>query len=123
MKHSDLSVLSNEVLVARFRDTALEENEALLDSDIVTVNRLVEERMAIDAELRVRGTEARKALLILLDDDDWRVRFEAARMCLAVAPERALTVIKEVKASEYMPVAAEASATLRNLADGIFKPT
>lgn len=77
---------------------------------------------AIDQELRRRGPEARKALAVLLDDDDMRVRYEAARRLLAVVPERALATVQAVANRHFMPVSGEAGMTLQFLADGVFKP-
>ncbi len=122
MKHGDLVAQSNEALVAQFKDYALQTSSALLGSDVGAANRLYDQMEAIGAELRSRGEGARKALLRLLDDRDLRVRFEAAVRLLSVDRQKALVALKEVQSSHLMPVAAEASFALRNLAEGVFKP-
>ena len=123
MKTPNVNALSDSDLMAQFRQHALDMSEVLLDSNIRAENRLVDKMKAIDDELRRRGSSARKALLVLLNDEDLRVRYEAARRSLAVDRDIALKVLREVQASHYMPVAAEAGLTLSHLEQGIFKPT
>lgn len=122
MSATDLTRLKNEDLVVRFREHALKKSDVLLDSNTRAANRLVDKMYAIDQELRRRGPDARKALTALMDDPDIRVRYEAARRLLAVAPERALATIQAVENQHFMPVSAEAGMTLLALTEGIFKP-
>jgi hypothetical protein len=122
MKNTNLTKLDESALVAQFKDYALRTASVLLDSDVGAANRLYDQIEAIDAELRSRGTDARRALLPLLDDQDLRVRYEAAVRLLNVDRQKALLALKEVQRSHRMPVAAEASFALRNLAEGVFKP-
>jgi len=123
MKRPDLQLLTNEELVARFRQLALDKSKYLLDSNTRAVNRDYEKMKGIEEELRRRGPEARKALAVLLDDEDLRVRYEAARRLLAVVPERALATVQQVENEHFMPVSGEAGMTLLALENGIFKPT
>lgn len=122
MSRTNLSQMSNGELVERFRALAIEKSKVLLDSDTAAANRIYDRMEAIDQELRRRGPEARKALLVLLDDRDCRVRFEAAQQSLAVAPQKALETIKQIAASHFLPLAGEAGMALEFLAEGIFKP-
>ena len=122
MSITNLSRLNNSDLVERFRALAIEKSKVLLDSNTAAANRIYDRMEEIDQELRRRGSDARKALLVLLDDRDRRVRFEAAQKSLAVAPQKALETIKQIAASHFMPLAGEAGMALEFLADGIFKP-
>jgi hypothetical protein len=123
MSGIELKTLNNEQLVDWFRNRALYKVIALLDSDIPNVTKLYWEMEAIEDELRSRGMTARKALIRLMDDENIRVRYEAARRLLAVAPEKALQTIKHITATHKMPEAGEAGMTLSNLEKGIFKPS
>jgi hypothetical protein len=123
MNNRDLKHMSEAALITQFRSHALEQEAALLDSDTAKYNRLYKKIQAIDSELRARGSEARKALLVLLDDPNLRVRFEAARRCLAVDRERAIEALNGIVASHQMPEEGWAGMTLQLLSDGIFKPT
>jgi hypothetical protein len=123
MKKRNLKQLSEAELVADFRECALETVEAKLDSNRRRITRLFHRFHTIQAELIERGPEARRALLTLLDDPHLRVRYEAARRCLALDKDRALGVINEVVRSRKMPEAGEAGMTLLALEQGIFKPT
>lgn len=123
MTSADLKKIDDRRLAERFRDAARAKSAALLDSDTRLANQLFDEMTAIDNELRSRGQAARRALLVLLDDGDLRVRLEAAQCSLAVDPERALATIKDVAASHKMPEAGEAGMALLALEQGIFKPT
>jgi len=122
MSRIDLRQLTNEVLAERFRALALEKSEALLESNIRAANRIFDKMHAIDQELRVRGIDARKVLIPLLDDPDMRVQYEAALKSLAVAPQRALATIQAIAKRHLMPVSGEAGMALQALEDGIFKP-
>lgn len=123
MNGRDLKKMPEQALVHQFREFALDQESALLDSDTAKYNRLYKKLEAIESELKVRGPEARKALLTLLDDANLRVRYEAARRLLAVNRHAALTALNEVATSHQMPEQAEAQITLSNLEHGIFTPT
>lgn len=123
MSSGDLRSLSEQQLIERFRQHALDQESALWDSNTRKYNRLYDKIKAIENELRARGPEARKTLLVLLDDPNLRVRYEAARRCLAISPERAMAALQTIVASHLMPVAGAAGMTLENLKSGRFKPT
>lgn len=114
--------LTNEELVERFRQFALDKSKALLDSNTHEANRIFDRMEAIDRELRRRGLEARQALAVLLDDSDIRVRYEAAIELLAVVPDKALATVQAIANRHLMPVSGEAGMALYALERGIFKP-
>jgi hypothetical protein len=123
MSPNDLRSLNERQLVERFRHLALEQESALLDSNTRKYNRLYDKIEAIESELRARGPEARKSLLVLLEDSNLRVRYEAARRCLTVSPERAMIALQSIAASHLMPVAGDAGMTLERLKSGQYRPT
>ena len=123
MTEVNLKTLSESELTARFREYALEKETALLDSETTKFKGIYKKLQSIDAELRARGPAARKALLILLNDENFRVRYEAAVRSLAIAPERARAVLQEIADSHLMPEAGDAGMTLLELDRGVFKPT
>jgi len=118
----DLRTMGDQQLVQRFRQHALDQESTLWDSNTAKYNRLFDRMQAIEDELRSRGPEARKALLVLLDDPNPWVRYKAAHECLAIARERAMVVLRAIAASHLMPVAGHAGMTLENLESGQFKP-
>ena len=123
MSKARLARLSNAELVALFREYAIMQERVLLDSNTRKYNKLYDKMAAIDAELRGRGLEARKALLTLLSDKNGRVRYAAAVKSLGVDRDRAIAALREIEAFCKMPEAGDAGMTLLHLERGIFKPT
>jgi len=123
MSGTGLKKLSNGELVARFRDHALQQEAAQLDGDAGKYRSLYQKMKSVDAELRARGQDGRRALLPLLNEQNMRVRYEAAVKLLAIVPERARAVLEEIAQSQVMPEAGDAGMMLLNLQKGIFKPT
>jgi Domain of unknown function (DUF2019) len=123
MRGAELKKLSTSELAARFRDYALQQEGAQLDGDTGKYRGLYQKMESIDAELRARGQDARRALLPLLNEQNMRVRYEAAVRLLAIVPDRARAVLEEIAKSQVMPEAGDAGMMLLNLQKGIFKPT
>jgi hypothetical protein len=73
--------------------------------------------------LRERGCEARLALTELYGHPNLQVKLQAARVTLGVAPTEARQVIEAISKTGWMPQAADAKGTLRNLDSGFLKPT
>jgi hypothetical protein len=121
--NSNLTHATERELVQQFRAYALEQEAALLESNTARYNRLYKKIKSIDSELRARGPEARKALLVLLDDPNLRVRYEAATRCAAIDRARVVSALKQIVASRQMPEEGWAGMTLWYLETGIFKPT
>lgn len=120
---TDLGQMSERELVAQFRYCAFQKFLMLLDSNVRRVTKLYWEMEAIESELNSRTPDAREALAALLNDQNYRVQYKAAIRIAGVDRAKAIEALKRIAESEYMPEAAEARGTLRNLADGIFKPT
>jgi len=123
MSNPRLARLSNAELVELFREYAVMQQRVLLDSNTRKYNKLYDKMAAVDAELRSRGLEARKSLLALLSDENFRVRYAAAVKSLGVDRDRAISVLREIEASHMMPEAGAAGMTLLHLERGVFKPT
>jgi hypothetical protein len=123
MSRDNLKHMSDAALISEFRGHALEQEAALLESNTARYNRLYKKIKSIDSELRARGPEARKALLVLLDDPNLRVRYEAAARCVAIDRARAVSTLKQIVASRQMPEEGWAGMALWYLETGIFKPT
>lgn len=115
--------MTESELVELFRSYALEQERALLHSNTKKYNRLYDQMVAINEELKARGMEARRSLLQLMDDQNLRVRYSAAVKSLAVDRERAVAALQSVVASHMMPEAAQAESALDFLNRGIFVPT
>ncbi len=120
MKKGKLDKLTDPELVAEFTTAAESLGQAIKEFDpgISEAGRLV----AIDAELRTRGTAARLSLLPLLDEKDRVVRYYAAQHLLGIVPERAREVIEDTANCWFDSIAADARITLCRLASGEYKP-
>lgn len=90
----------------------------------------------IEDELKARGSEhsrdlmplashgdQRRALLSLYDHPNLQVRLIAVTNSLALAPEEDRRVLQAIADSREYPQAGDAGMCLRNLDEGIFKPT
>ena len=122
-KPNKLKAMSVEQLVERFTVLSLGQDEALLKDEIVKFNVLYDQREAVEQELKAREGDQRKALLSLYGHQSMQVRLNAAKSTLAVAPEAARCELRAIAASREYPQAADAGMCLRNLDEGIFKPT
>lgn len=123
MKQASLQSASVDELVQRFAAIALEQDDALLDSNISKVNRLFWQLDAVKSELRARAGDQRRALVRLYNHPNAQVRLKAAKATLAVAPEAARRLVETIAESNEFPQAGEAGMCIYNLDEGIFKPT
>lgn len=74
MKRVNLERLTVNELVERFASLALEQDKALLDSDISKASRLYWKLEDVEAELKAREGDQRRALLKLYDHPNAQVR-------------------------------------------------
>ena len=123
MKRVNLQRLTVDEFVQRFASLALEQDDALLDSNISKVNRLFWKLQDVSAELKARDGDQRRALLKLYDHPNAQVRLKATKATLAVAPEVARRMLETIAESREFPQAGEAGMSIDNLDAGIFKPT
>jgi hypothetical protein len=123
MKRTNLEEMTVDQLVDRFVSICLDQDQALLYSDIAKFNRLFKQMRATDDELKSRPGDQRRALLALYTHPNAQVRLQAARASLAVAPDAGRSLIETIASSRKYPQAGDAGMTLDALDQGIFKPT
>jgi hypothetical protein len=123
MKRRNLESLSVPDLVDRFATIALEQDRALLYSEIAKFNRLFEKMNRVEAELKSRSGDQRRALMTLYEHPNSQVRLKAATATLGVTPEGARALIEDIASSRKFPQAGDAGMTLDALDRGIFQPS
>jgi hypothetical protein len=122
MKHSKLIGFSVSQLASLFAAIGVEEDKAEKADDVVKRNRLAEEMHAVQAELKGRPGDQRRALLPLYNHRNMQVRLMAAEYTLAVAPMEARQLIEAIAASNHFPQAGDAGMCLSMLDQGKFVP-
>ncbi len=123
MNRVTLEEMAISELVDRFAAICLDQDRALLYSEIAKFNQLYRQMAAVRDELKQRPGDQRRALLALYDHENAQVRLQAATASLAVAPDEARKLIETIASSRKFPQAGDAGMTLVNLDRGIFKPT
>jgi hypothetical protein len=123
MKKRALASATTERLVGLFVELCLEQDEQQERGDVREVNRLFDEIEAIKQELKTRPGDQRGRLMQLYKHENMQVRLKAANATLAVAPHAARATLEAIYASGWLPQSADAASMLRNLDEGIFKPT
>jgi hypothetical protein len=122
MKSVNLGHLTANQLADRFAEIGVEQDHALLTNNFRKFNELFDQKEEVEAELRLRPGDERTALLGLYDHNNMQVRLNAAKATLAVAPERARSLLQSIVDSKYYPQAGDAGMCLWNIERGIFKP-
>ena len=122
MSRSSVEAMTATELVARFVDIGISQSLALDRLDSRDFNAHVEELIAVTEALKRRESD-RRSLVALLDHVDLQVRLNAAKATLATSRKRAIRALGEIAATRRMPQAADAAGCLRNLSDGVFRPT
>ena len=123
MKQVGVQQMTERQLVDRFAAICVDQDRALLYSQIAKFNKLFSEMVAIGDELKRRPGDRRKALQPLYRHANAQVRLQAARVTLAVAPDDARQLIEAIANSRRFPQAGDAGMTLWNLDRGVYKPT
>ncbi len=123
MNWAELQEMTSEQLVGRFTTLALAQDQALLMDDIAEVNRLYRQLKKVESELKARDGDQRRTLLSLYDHPSAQVRVKAVKATLAVAATEARRQLQIIADSREYPQAAEAGMSIRNLDQGIYKPT
>src|SRR5262245_28873078 len=103
MRATRLDSMSTEQLVERFAAIALDQDRALLYSDIRKYNRLFDQMEMVEAELKLRSDDQRRALLSLYNHANAEVRLKAAKATLAVEPALARNMIETIANSRKYP--------------------
>jgi Domain of unknown function (DUF2019) len=123
MKRTNLPDMTAGELVERFIVIGLDQDKALLRGEDAKFNRLFDEMVAIEDELKIRDGDQRRELLSLYNHPNAQVRLNAVKATLAVAPEFARRTLQAIADSREYPQAGDAGMSLLNLERGIFKPT
>jgi hypothetical protein len=122
MKRAKLKDMTVKQLVERFATIGVEQDQAILRGQHARFNRLFDEMMAIQDELKTRADDQRRELLSLYNHPNAQVRLNAAKVTLAVAPEPARKALQALADSREYPQAGDAGMSLDNVELGIFKP-
>ncbi|MEP9369060.1 DUF2019 domain-containing protein [Xanthobacter sp. VNH20] len=118
----NINEMQTDDLVEEHAHIGVLQYSALDDSDIRKYNRLFEEKVKIEDEMKARSGDQRRALMVLYGYPNMQVRLNAATATLAVAPEAARRLIEEIYASGWPPQAYDAGMLLSSLDDGTFNP-
>jgi hypothetical protein len=110
-------------LVEQFTEIGLAQDHAMLYSENAKFNRLFDTMTAVEAELKSRAGDQRRALLPLYKHPNIQVRLKAATATLAVEPQIARRELEGIASTQLLPQAGEAGMRLLNLDMGVFKPT
>lgn len=113
MKARSLTSASIPELLDSYRRAAKIHASCTLSGDNETGNPQADTIASIYRELRVRGDDARRALLDLLEDEEIGVRFWAAAHALEIAPAKGVSVLEALALSEPWQVATSAETTLK----------
>ena len=119
----DLRVTSTEDLVILYRDSCIAFSMDIDAERIAPLRRRFDAIMAIEAELKSRPGDQRRALLVLLGQGNLQARLMAATALLAIDRDAAIRDLQEIAGANWYPQAADAKLTLRNLAEGRYLPT
>lgn len=123
MTKANLESMSVEALVERYAAVGVAQYEAELDDNLRKFKRLYKDMIAVEAELKTRPGDQRRALMKLYDHANMQVRLNSAHATLAVAPEAARAMLVAIRESRWMPQALDAGMSLRNLEKGVYRPT
>jgi Domain of unknown function (DUF2019) len=123
MKRTKFQGVTVDQLMDRFTAIGLDQDRALLRGEHAKFNRLFDEMVAIEEELRTRHGDQRRELIRLYDHPNAQVRLNAMKATLAVAPDFARRMLQALADSREYPQAGDAGMTLDCLDRGIFKPT
>ena len=122
MKRIKLEEMNDDQLADRFSAIAIEQDRALLYSEIAKYNRLFDQMVGVQEELKSRPGDHRRVLLSLYEHPNWQVRLMAAHATLAVAPEAGRDLLQLIADSCHFPQAGDAGMALVNLDRGVYKP-
>lgn len=122
MKEAALKGMTVTQLVDRFTEITLAQFQAELYDENAKYNRLYQEMVAVEQELKSRPEDQRIALTSLFEHANPQVRLMAAESSLAVAPAASRQVLQEIWDRKEFPQAAYAMGTLMALDSGERKP-
>jgi Domain of unknown function (DUF2019) len=103
MKRQEVEEMTVYQLVARFTAIGTDQDRALLSRQHAKFNRLFDEMVAIEEELKQREGDQRRELLRLFDHPNAQVRLNSVKATLAAAPELARQKLERMAASREYP--------------------
>ncbi|WP_206454492.1 DUF2019 domain-containing protein [Aurantimonas marina] len=109
-------------LIEAFIAVGLAQSKAIDDDNHQRYNNLVDDYLALEAELRSRQGDERRALLPLFDHMNVQVRMNAALSTLALLPDEARETLRLIHARREYPQAADAISMLNALERGTYVP-
>jgi hypothetical protein len=95
MKSTKLQNMTVPQLVQRYTAIGIDQDKASLRGEYGKFNRLFDEMVAIEDELKARDGDQRRELLRLYDHPNAQVRLNAMKATLAVAPEHAYQALRQ----------------------------
>jgi peptidoglycan hydrolase CwlO-like protein len=122
VKRAKLQAMSVDELVERFVAISLDQDKSLLENETAEYNRLYDEMEAVEAELKERTGDQRRALLPLYEHSNAQVRLKAAIATLPVDAKAARAVLQKISDEQEYPEAAYARSMMRALDEGTYKP-
>ncbi|HLY57583.1 MAG TPA: DUF2019 domain-containing protein [Stellaceae bacterium] len=119
MKRTILTDKTVDELINGFAEICVAQDHAIWFEGNTKYKSLFKQMMAIDAELKRRGLDARQAMTRLFTHPNIQVRLKAAINAFDIAPESARTVLEDIRRSKHYPQAADAGLRL-DVEDGKF---
>jgi aminoglycoside phosphotransferase family enzyme len=123
MKPDQYRELTTPELVIEFTNICLAQSQAIEREENAIYNRLFERMQIVEAELKARPNDQRRALQALFGTGNLQVRLMAAQANLAVDYHKSRRELAAVAATRWMPQAAEAGMTLEDLDTGFYRPS
>jgi hypothetical protein len=102
-------------LLTTYRNVCLAQYDTYITGNTNKRNKLFGVLLSITRELKRRGVEERRSLLILLQDKNPQVRLKAAKHVYSVAPIEARACLESIRAAKLPDQSLEAGMTLRRL--------
>lgn len=122
MKAARLKGLTTDQLVEKYREISARHGHAIEAGNHKAANRDFDMIVAINEELRGRGTEAHRQLLGLLNDQEPGTRCWAATDVLVFAPQEGERALAELAKIPKSLVGFTAKMTLQQWKAGTYKP-
>jgi hypothetical protein len=97
----DYSTMAIDELLKRFEKACLEQDNTYITNDVGKFNKEFQTLVSIADVLAVRGPEARRSLLPLLNHENRQVRLQAAKFVYPVAREEATKCLKDLAATRF----------------------
>jgi Domain of unknown function (DUF2019) len=122
MRENNLNILNKADLVDLFCALGVLKDQAMMTDDDAEAVRIFHHMEAIEAQLKSRKGDQRRALLALYDHRNACVQLTAAKATLAVAPVEARRKIENIAEGQYMHYSGDAGMCLEMLDSGRFVP-